>query len=99
MRDDLRRRLEAHIDAQVARLAVEEFHQVGGAWAGMQPDFAWASGRPPKAYVNGFYVAIKTETGRIMTGTLNCFAKCADTLEADPKYGQIKQWIPFGEPS
>ena len=77
----------------------EEFLKVGGDWAEMQPNSAWADGRPPLVHNEfGFYVAVRTETGRVLTGCLNVFATGSDRIEASPRYGKIIQWIPFGEP-
>lgn len=76
----------------------EQFLKIGGDWAEMQPESAWTAGRPPKAFVTGLFVAVRTETRHVLTGTLRAFALGADRIEADPKYGKIIQWIPFGEP-
>lgn len=78
---------------------IEEFYRIGGEWARLQPESAWASGQPPKAYDKGFFVAVQTETGRILTGSLLCFSYYSRYIESQSKYGKIVRWIPFGEPS
>ena len=82
-----------------ARPPQEEFLRLGGLWADLQDESAWTPGRPPKVTGEvGFHVAVRTETGRTLTGTLNAFAIGADKVEASPMYGKIVRWIPFGEP-
>jgi hypothetical protein len=76
---------------------IKQFMQCGADWAGRQPPSAWAPGHPPKAPVKDMHVAVRTETGRILTGTLMAFYRGAEWIEAQAKYGRIIEWIPFGD--
>ena len=78
-----------------------EMMDVGAKWAALMPDSAWTLGLPPKVRELGVFVAVKTQTGEILTGTLRTFSKLynRNAIARSSRYGPIVAWLIFGEPS
>jgi hypothetical protein len=79
----------------------EQFLYLGAVWAGSLPESDWTPGDPPMVNELGFFVAVKTKSGRILTGPLKGFAEYGHllALPGSEKYGEIVAWVPLGEPS
>jgi hypothetical protein len=75
----------------------EKHLQAIGDWAGTLPPEAWTPGAPTDESKERFF-AVKTQTGRILTGTgrafriINCWK-----IAAQPKYGPITHFMEAGD--
>jgi hypothetical protein len=75
----------------------EEHHlQALGVWAKELPASAWKPGPPPQT--DGVYFAVKTRTGRILTGRAKAFCPRHLRLVAElPKFGPVIAYVEAGD--
>lgn len=67
-----------------------------GKWAVSLPAHAWKPG--PPGVVAGAYVAVRTTTGKILTGKSRAFRPASLRLIASmPKYGPVVAWVEVGD--
>lgn len=80
----------------------EKHMQAIGNWAGTLPEEAWTPGAPlldSMDYQRPYrFFAVKTETGRILSGTGLAFRpENCQKMAAMPKYGRVTHHVEVGD--
>jgi hypothetical protein len=68
-----------------------------GHWAAQLPEYEWTQGSPPQDNVDVWF-AVKTRTGRILTGKTRAFrGSHLHWIAKQPKYGPVVAYVSIGD--
>jgi hypothetical protein len=88
---------KARINAKEKQDARTRLHAGIACWAAQLSKSAWKPGLPPQKNGNP-YVAVKTETGRILVGKSRAFRpEWLDIVTCQGKYGRVIAYVVLNE--